>query len=58
VAELAIPLSALSIEVPAEIAFQVRLLDEAGTLIECHPPASTIQCPLLGEDWALANWMV
>jgi len=58
VAELAIPLSALGIEVPAEIAFQVRLLDEAGTLIECHPPASTIQCPLLGEDWALANWMV
>jgi hypothetical protein len=57
-AELALPLSAIAVDLPTEVAFQVSLLDPAGNLLECHPPASTIQCPLLGADWALANWMV
>jgi alpha-amylase/alpha-mannosidase (GH57 family) len=56
--ELALPLATLGVELPSDIAFQLRLLNSAGALVECHPPGSTVHCPLLGEDWALANWMV
>ena len=57
-AELALPLPALGVDLPTEISFQIRLFDDAGNLVECHPPASAIQCPLLGADWTLVNWTV
>jgi alpha-amylase/alpha-mannosidase (GH57 family) len=58
IVELALPFAAMGMEVPGQVAFQVRWQDAAGRLNECHPPASTIQCPLLGSEWALAHWVV
>jgi alpha-amylase/alpha-mannosidase (GH57 family) len=57
VLEAAIPIEALGLRPGATVSFQLLLL-ESGLEIERHPCHTAIDFPLLGEEWALANWVV
>lgn len=43
------------VEVP--LAFQVKVIQD-GIELECYPESAPIQFPLLGQDFALRNWIV
>jgi alpha-amylase/alpha-mannosidase (GH57 family) len=55
--ELAVPIDALGLQPGAAVSFQLILL-EGGLEIERHPEHTAIDFTLLGEEWALSNWMV
>lgn len=55
--ELAVPLSALGVELGEKVSFQVRLVAD-GIERECYPEVMPIEFTLLNEEWALEHWLV
>ncbi|MDR3402876.1 MAG: glycoside hydrolase family 57 protein [Chthoniobacter sp.] len=52
-----IPLAELGSNGDPSVAFQVKVIQH-GIELECYPEAAPIQFPLLGQDFALRNWIV
>ena len=52
-----IPLAELSLAGDAPLAFQIKVIQD-GIELERYPESAPIQFPLLGQDFALRNWIV
>jgi alpha-amylase/alpha-mannosidase (GH57 family) len=52
-----LPLAELGLTGEALLAFQIKVVQD-GIELECYPEAAPIQFPLLGQDFALRNWIV
>jgi hypothetical protein len=55
--QTAVQLAELGIAGDTPLAFQIKVVQE-GIEIECYPESAPIQFPLLGQDFALRNWIV
>jgi len=56
-AHAGIPLAELGLAGDASLAFQIKVIQD-GIELECYPESAPIQFPLLGQDFALRNWIV
>lgn len=57
VLELAVPLDSLGVTPGSAVSLQLAVLQN-GIELERHPATSSIEFPLLSEEWALENWAV